>query len=424
LRAGPGERRYPSLPSIEIKMTFKDKRILLGVSGGIAAYKAAELARRLAAARAQVKVVMTAAAKEFVGPPTFGALTGQPVATQLFGEKINPLEHVHLGQQVDAIVLAPATANLIGKVANGIGDDLLSTIMIAATRPVLLCPAMNCEMWANPAVKENLARLADRGMAIMPPEAGELACGATGHGRLPDPEMILEALARLVTPQDLAGRKVIVTAGPTHEDLDPVRFLTNRSSGKMGYALARVARRRGAAVTLVSGPTALTDPYGVEMVRVRSGLEMLQEVWQRFPAAEALLMAAAVGDYRAESTAPQKMKRGPQALRVNLVQNPDILKELSALKTQQVVVGFAAETGNLVAEAERKLQEKNLDLIVANEVNRPDSGFAVDTNEVTLLAREGSPLKLPLLPKEEVAERILDWLAARLGNGAGEGEVA
>ena len=403
-------------------MIFKDKRILLGVSGGIAAYKAAELARRLAAAGAQVKVVMTSSALEFVAPLTFGALTGQPVSNSLWGDKVNPLEHIFLGQQVDAIVIAPATANLIGKLAGGIGDDVLTTIMLAATRPTLICPAMNCEMWANPAVQENVARLAARGLEIMPPAAGELACGTTGYGRLPEPETIVEGLARLVSQQDLTGRQILVTAGPTHEDLDPVRFLTNRSSGKMGYALAKVAWRRGASVTLVSGPTALPDPYGVEVVRVRSAEAMLQEVRERFPATEALLMAAAVSDYRAEILAEQKIKRGAPTQQVNLVQNPDILKEVGPLKKQQVLVGFAAETDNLVAEAERKLKEKNLDLIVANDVNQPDSGFAVDTNEVTLVSREDAPQKLPLLTKEEVAERILDWVAARL-SGVQKGSV-
>jgi phosphopantothenoylcysteine decarboxylase/phosphopantothenate--cysteine ligase len=315
---------------------------------------------------------------------------------------------------VDAIVLAPATANLIGKLASGIGDDLLTTILLAATRPVLVCPAMNCEMWINPAVQENIARLAARGLEIMPPDSGELACGASGYGRLPDPENILEALARLLCQQDLANRRLLVTAGPTHEDLDPVRFLTNRSSGKMGYALARVAWRRGAMVCLVSGPTALPDPCGVEMVKVRSAGDMQKEVRERFSAVDALIMAAAVSDYRAENLAAQKMKRGPDSQIINLVQNPDILKEVAARKKHQVVVGFAAETGNLVAEAKRKLQEKNLDLIVANDVNQPDSGFAVDTNEVTLVWREAAPQKLPLLSKEEVAERILDWVAARL----------
>ena len=405
-------------------MIFKDKRILLGVSGGIAGYKAAELARRLTAAGAQVKVVMTAAAEQFVGPLTFAGLTGQPVSRSLWGDKVNPMEHIFLGQQVDAIVIAPATANFIGKVASGIGDDLLTTIMLAATRPVLVCPAMNCEMWANPAVQENVTRLESRGIEIMMPAAGELACGASGSGRLPEPETIVEALARLVSPQDLAGRRLLVTAGPTHEDLDPVRFLTNRSSGKMGYAVARVARRRGAAVTLVSGPTALADPYGVEVVRVRSAEEMLSEVKGRFPGVDALIMAAAVGDYRAEKLSERKLKRGAPAQQISLVQNPDILKQMAPLKKHQVVVGFAAETDNLVTEAERKLREKNLDLIVANEVNRPDSGFAVDTNVVTLVfRREEAPQPLPLLSKEEVAEKILDWVAGKIADRQREGSV-
>ncbi len=403
-------------------MPYKDKRILLGVSGGIAAYKAAELARRLAAQGATVKVVMTKSAMEFVTPLTFGALTGQPVSAGLWGDKVNPLEHIFLGQQVDAIVIAPATANLIGKLAGGIGDDLLSTIMLAATRPTLICPAMNCEMWANPAVQENVARLAARGLEIMPPDCGELACGTAGFGRLPEPESIVEALARLVSPQDLAGRRLLVTAGPTHEDLDPVRFLTNRSSGKMGYALAKVAWRRGASVTLVSGPTGLPDPYGVETVRVRSAAEMHAEVTRRFPDSDGLLMAAAVSDYRPQRPASKKIKRGAEARQFDLVQNPDILQAVAPLKRHQVVVGFAAETGNLVAEAERKLKEKNLDLIVANDVSQPDSGFAVDTNEVTLVSREGLLEKLPLLPKEEVAGKILDWLATRLSGGQ-EGQV-
>ncbi len=392
---------------------FNGKRILLGVSGGIAGYKAVELARRLVTSGAQVKVVMTRSAQEFVTPLTFAAISGQQVGANMFGPGVHPLEHIWLGQQVDAIVLAPATANLIGKLVAGIGDDLLTTILLAATRPVLLCPAMNCEMYANPVVQENLERLRQRGIQVLEPEAGPLACGAVGWGRLPEVESILAALARLVSSQDLAGRRILVSAGPTQEDLDPVRFLTNRSSGKMGYALARAAWRRGAEVTLVSGPTALPDPYGVEVIRVRTALDMLSALWERFPQADALLMAAAVGDYRAESLAEQKMKRGPQAVRVNLVQNPDILREVGKLKTHQVMVGFAAETGEFITEARRKLREKNLDLIVANDVNRPESGFAVDTNEVTLIARDGEPVPLPLMSKDEVADRILDWLADR-----------
>ncbi len=398
-------------------MTFTGKRILLGVSGGIAAYKAAEVARRLVSCGAGVKVVMTRAAQEFVTPLTFQALTGEKVGTALFGPESDPLEHVALGQDLDAIVLAPATANLIGKMAAGIGDDLLTTILLAATRPILVCPAMNVQMWNNPVVQENLARLKARGMEVMDPEAGSLACGAVGLGRLPEPEEIVEACARLLTLQDLAGRRLLVTAGPTHEDLDPVRFLTNRSSGKMGYALARVGRRRGAEVCLISGPTALPAPYGVEWVMVRSAQEMLKAVIARFPDADALLMAAAVSDYRPSLSEIKKIKRGAQEVKLALSQNQDILKAVSSLKKRQVVVGFAAETHDLEAEARRKMAEKNLDLMVANDVNRPDSGFQADTNEVTLISREGEAAPLPLLSKEEVAEKVLDrvteLLAAR-----------
>jgi phosphopantothenoylcysteine decarboxylase/phosphopantothenate--cysteine ligase len=390
-------------------MIFTDKRILLGVTGGIAAYKAAELARRLIGCGATVKVVMTKAAQEFVGPLTFQALTGQKVATAMFGPESEPLSHVALGQEVDAIVVAPATANLIGKLAAGIGDDLLTTIMLAATKPVLLCPAMNVEMWANPVVQENLARLKGRKLMVMEPCAGSLACGAVGLGRLPEPDLIVEACARLLSAPDLAGRRVLVTAGPTHEDFDPVRFLTNRSSGKQGYALAKVAWRRGAEVILVSGPTSLATPYGVVRVEVRSALDMLNEVNGHFPEADVLLMAAAVGDYRPTQAEIRKIKRGVQEeMQFHLTQNPDILKQVAFSKTRQIVVGFAAETHDLEVEARRKMREKHLDLIVANDVNRPDSGFQVDTNEVTIIATEGEPLVLPLMSKEEVAAKILD----------------
>ncbi len=405
-------------------MAFTGKRILLGVTGGIAAYKAAELARRLICAGARVKVVMTASAREFVAPLTFQALTGEKVATAMFGPEAEPLEHVSLGQEVDAIVVAPATANIVGKMAAGIGDDLLSTILLAATKPVLLCPAMNAEMWNNPVVQENLAHLRTRGLQVMEPATGELACGAVGLGRLPEPEAIVEAIARLLSPQDFSGRKVLVTAGPTHEDCDPVRFLTNRSSGKMGYALARVAWRRGAEVCLVSGPSHLAGPYGVERVWVRSAQEMLAAVQERFAASDALLMAAAVGDFRPVTCELQKIKRGSSAAQIQLAQNPDILREMSRLKSRQVVVGFAAETHDLEAEARRKLKEKKLDFIVANDVTRKDSGFAVDNNQVTIVSREGEPVRLPLLSKDEVAERILDRVAELFAAQGREGRGA
>jgi phosphopantothenoylcysteine decarboxylase / phosphopantothenate---cysteine ligase len=390
-------------------MVFTGKRILLGVTGGIAAYKAAEVTRRLICAGAAVKVVMTRAGQEFVGPLTFQALTGQAAATAMFGPESEPLSHVALGQEVDGIVIVPATANFIGKVAAGIGDDLLTTVMLAATKPILVCPAMNIEMWANPVVQENLAKLKSRGLAVMEPAAGPLACGAVGLGRLPEPDLIVEACAGLLAPQDLAGKQVLVTAGPTHEDFDPVRFLTNRSSGKQGYALAQVARRRGAAVTLVSGPSSLAAPYGVNLVKVRSAKEMLAAVAEHFSKTDVLLMAAAVGDYRPTQAEVRKIKRGVgEEIQFHLTQNPDILKQVAKSKAGQIVVGFAAETHDLEAEARRKLREKHLDLIVANDVNRLDSGFQVDTNEVTIIPAEGEAQVLPLMSKEEVAERILD----------------
>ena len=283
---------------------------------------------------------------------------------------------------------------------------------------------MNVAMWENPVVQENLARLKARGLQVMEPAAGELACGAVGLGRLPEPETIVEAAARLVSPQDFAGRKVLVTAGPTHEDFDPVRFLTNRSSGKMGYALAKVAWRRGAEVCLISGPSGLAAPYGVERVWIRSALDMLEAVQKRFAAADALFMAAAVGDYRPVCCEPRKIKRGRAEAQFHLVQNPDILREVGTIKDRQIVVGFAAESHDLELEARRKLAEKNLDLIVANDVTQKDSGFAVDTNQVTVLGREGEPRRLPLLSKEEVAERILDLVAELLAARDREGRGA
>ncbi len=385
------------------------KNLLLGVTGGIAAYKAAELVRLLVGAQARVRVVMTAAAQEFVTPLTFQALSGEPVRTNLFGPGAEPLEHISLGQEVDAVVVAPATANCIGKVAAGIADDLLSTILLAATRPVLFCPAMNVHMWENPVVQGNLARLRERGYHILEPATGAMACGAYGPGRLPEPADILAAVACLLSPQDLAGRHILVSAGPTQEDLDPVRFLTNRSTGKMGYALAAAARRRGAAVSLVSGPTTLPTPWGVSLHPVRSALEMQAALTDLFPRCDALIMAAAVSDYRPADTAEQKIKRSQEEMLVRFVHNPDIVAGLGASRLRhQVMVGFAAETQDLVEHAAAKLARKGLDLIVANDVSAPDAGFAVDTNRVTILDRQGGVEVLPLLSKDAVADRILD----------------
>lgn len=393
---------------------FQGKKIVLGVTGGIAAYKAVELLRLLVGAGAQVTVVMTASAQEFITPLTFQALSGEPVRTGLFGPGADPLEHISLGQAVDALVIAPATANCLGKLAAGLADDLLTTLVLAATRPILVCPAMNVKMYENPVVQENLDRLRGRGFVVMPPEEGEMACGAYGSGRLPAPAAILEALAGLLSPQDLQGYRILVSAGPTHEDLDPVRFLTNRSTGKMGYALARMARRRGAQVCLVSGPAALEAPWGVEVAPVRSALEMQQALSARFAEAHALIMSAAVSDYRPAGFQEQKIKRGQEEMLVRLSHNPDILAGLGAAKTRQVLVGFAAETQDLQRHAQEKLGRKHLDMIVANDVSAPDAGFGVDTNRVTLIHRSGEVEVLPLLSKEAVADQVLDRVAALL----------
>ena len=393
---------------------LQDKKIVLGVTGGIAAYKAAELVRLLVGAGVQVQVVMTRSASEFVTPLTFQALSGTPVRTALFGPGANPLEHIALAQEVDALVIAPATANCLAKLAMGIGDDLLTTLVLAATKPILVCPAMNVKMYENSVVQENLKLLRRRGFHIVDPEAGAMACGAYGPGRLPEPAAIVEALAAVLSPQDLQGYRFLISAGPTHEDLDPVRFLSNRSTGKMGYALARMAWRRGASVCLISGPSALAAPLGVEQVLVRSALEMQQALNSRFPHSDALIMSAAVSDYRPAGFAAQKIKRGGDEVLVKLMHNPDILASLGTAKGKQVMVGFAAETQELVRHAQEKLARKNLDLIVANDVSAPDSGFAVDTNQVTLIHRSGTVESLPLLSKEEVAERVLDQIAALL----------
>ncbi|MBM4286919.1 MAG: bifunctional phosphopantothenoylcysteine decarboxylase/phosphopantothenate--cysteine ligase CoaBC [Deltaproteobacteria bacterium] len=395
---------------------LQGKKIVLGVTGGIAAYKAVELLRLLVTGGAQVQVVMTRSAQEFVTPLTFQALSGNPVHLGLFGPDADPLEHISLAQEVDALVVAPATANCIGKLAAGIGDDLLTTLILAATRPILICPAMNVRMYENPVVQENLERLRQRGLAVMPPDMGEMACGAYGSGRLPEPAAIVETLAGLLSPKDFQGYHLLVSAGPTHEDLDPVRFITNRSTGKMGYALARMARRRGAKVCLVSGPSSLAAPLGVERLMVRTALEMQQVLLERFPRTDALLMAAAVSDYRPASFAAGKIKRGSAEMMVNLTHNPDILESLGALRTRQVMVGFAAETDDIQAHAQQKLERKKLDMIVANDVSAPDSGFAVDTNQVTLLHRSGVVEALPLLSKDEVADAVLDRVATLLAD--------
>lgn len=391
-------------------------RITLGVSGGVAAYKAAELVRRLQQEGHSVQVVMTRAAREFVTPLTFAALSGQKVITDLFSESSgseanleSAVEHIAVAQRTDLLLVAPATADVLAKFANGIANDFLTTLYLACAAPVVVAPAMNVVMWQHAATQQNLATLRARGVHVVDPEEGYLACGMTGPGRLAGLEAILLTVQSIVAgAQDLQGETVVVTAGPTCEDLDPVRFLTNRSSGKMGYALAEAAAERGAKVVLISGPTSLEPPEGVERVNVRTAQEMLEAVQQQFPQSTIAILAAAVADYRPTQAAPNKIKRSAEALVVHLQPNPDILATMGKQKDGRLLVGFAAETENIAENARKKLVTKNADLIVANDVTAEGAGFDVDTNIVTLFSRDGRDVPLPKLSKAEVAQRILD----------------
>jgi phosphopantothenoylcysteine decarboxylase/phosphopantothenate--cysteine ligase len=391
-------------------------RITLGVTGGVAAYKSAELVRLLQQHGHSVQVVMTRAAREFVTPLTFAALSGQKVITDLFGNADggdpnleSAIEHIAVAQRTDLLLVAPATADILAKFARGLADDFLSTLYLACAAPVVVAPAMNVNMWQHAATQENLEMLRKRGVRIVEPGEGYLACGMTGPGRLAAQEKIVEAVQEVFrAQQDLAGEIVLVTAGPTVEDIDPVRFLTNRSSGKMGYAVAEAAARRGAKVILVSGPTALEKPAGVECVAVRSAQEMLQAVQARVSAATIGVFAAAVADYRVAEPAATKMKREAKEVSLRLEANPDILATVAAGKDGRLIVGFAAETDHVAENARKKLAQKNADMIVANDVTAEGAGFDTDTNIVTIFSRDGRDLALPRMSKFEVAQRILD----------------
>ncbi|HWP65591.1 MAG TPA: bifunctional phosphopantothenoylcysteine decarboxylase/phosphopantothenate--cysteine ligase CoaBC [Candidatus Limnocylindria bacterium] len=396
-------------------MALAGRNIVVAVSGGIAAYKACELVRLLVQEGAAVQVIMTANAQQFVAPLTLQTLSGRPVATDTFSlTQESEIGHIRLADQAHAIVIAPATANVLAKMAAGLADDLLSTVLLATRAPIVVAPAMNVHMWEHPATRSNLATLRERGVAVVGPASGSLACGYEGAGRLADPSEIVEAVETVLAPQDLRGHRIVVSAGPTREALDPVRYLTNHSSGKMGFAIARVARRRGAEVTLVHGPVEVPVPPGVTAVPVTTALEMQRELARAFASATALVMAAAVADYRPREAASQKLKRrGAPLATLALAQNPDVVRGLARRKGRRVVIGFAAETGGGEREARRKLVEKGLDLIVLNDVTAPGAEFGADTNVVRLLDRAGGDVSLPVLPKTEVASRILDWLAAR-----------
>lgn len=394
-------------------MAENSKSVVLGVSGGIACYKAVELVRLLVKAGHRVQVIMTRGAMEFVTPLTFQTLSGNPVATETFNlTQESEIGHINLADSARLLVIAPATANIIGKIANGIADDLLTTVIMATQAPVLIAPAMNIHMYDNPILQENLRKLRRVGYHVMEPAEGFLACGYEGKGRLPDPEQIADEIDRLLKEKDLMGERFLVSAGPSREPLDPVRYLSNRSSGKMGYALARAAARRGAEVVLVSGPTALDCPAGVRRVPVTTAAQMREAVLSEFATATAVVMAAAVADYRPVVTAAHKIKRDKGAMELRLEPNPDIVKELGQNKDGKVLIGFAAETQDLTANAAKKLRDKNLDMIVANNVAEAGSGFDGDTNIATILDRTGASQALPLMSKDDLANCIFDHFLA------------
>jgi len=386
------------------------KKIVLGVTGGIGAYKAAELVRAFVKEGADVSVVMTRAASKFITPLTLETLSRNPVAMDMFSPTAEgTINHIDLAQSADVFVVAPATANYLGKTAAGIADDLLTTMTLVVRCPVILAPAMNSRMWSHPAVAENVDVLRARGARIVEPEEGELACGEEGPGRLARLEKIIEAVSDGFSEGDLAGLRILVTAGPTREPLDPVRFLSNRSSGKMGYAIAEAAARRGGRVTLISGPVELPVPAAVTRTRITSGREMFQEVKKALDNTDWLIMAAAVGDFTPARTSEVKIrKEGKETLTLDLSRNPDILMELLPEKRGRLFVGFAAETGDPVEEAKRKIQKKGLDLIVANDVSREETGFASDENEAVLIDPDGNMENLPRMSKKIMAGRILD----------------
>ncbi len=396
-----------------IGMVLQNKSILLGISGGIAAYKAAELVRLLVKAGASVRVVMTKNAQEFITPLTLQSLSGNPVSTDTFDlTQESEIGHIRLADTADLILIAPATANILAKLAHGLADDLLSTLLLVTRAPVVIAPAMNVHMYAHPATQENLKTLQRFGHHIIEPAEGELACGYEGKGRLAEPEQIVECVEARLTKKDMQGEQVIVTAGPNCEPIDPVRFITNRSTGKMGFALARIAHQRGAEVTLVSGPTALAAPLGVRLCSVRTALEMQQAVLAHYPRATIVVSAAAIADYRPAQIATQKLKKKDGDFSIPLDRNPDMLAGLGRDKGNRLLVGFATETENVLQNAERKLRSKNLDMIVANDVTQEGAGFAGDTNIVTLLDRTGQQEPLPLMSKDAVAHAVYDRLLA------------
>ncbi|MFZ2632812.1 MAG: bifunctional phosphopantothenoylcysteine decarboxylase/phosphopantothenate--cysteine ligase CoaBC [Desulfosalsimonadaceae bacterium] len=398
-----------------MKTILTGKHIVLGVCGGIAAYKSVELLRLLQKAGADVKVIMTANAENFVGSMTFEAISGYPVFLGMYGSHADAeMRHIAWAEAADAVVIAPATANIIAKLACGIADDALTTFMLAATTTKILCPSMNTHMYENRAVQRNLDTLEGDGFVIVEPGEGELACGAVGAGRLPEPAFIACRVAECFYPKDLKGKKVMVTAGPTREPIDPVRFVSNPSSGKMGYALARAAAARGAEVLLISGPTALNCPFGVHRIDVTTAGEMADAVFEHADVMDVIVKAAAVSDYTPSEKSPHKIKKGQDAVSIPMKKTVDILAELGRRKTRQILVGFAAETRDLETYAVGKLKQKNLDLIAGNLVGDASTGFCSDDNKIKLFYRDGSVEDLPVMDKDAAAHVLLDRIRDRI----------
>jgi phosphopantothenoylcysteine decarboxylase/phosphopantothenate--cysteine ligase len=391
---------------------LENKCVLVCVTAGIAAYKAVEVVRLLQKEGADVWVAMTRGAKEFVGEMTFASISGHPVLSNLFEEgKGASIGHIEMAEKADVVVVAPATGNIIGKLAHGIADDAVTTTMMAVTAPKLICPAMNTHMYENRAVQRNLDILEGDGYQIIEPGVGEMACGTTGPGRLPEPATIVDRVKAALIPKDLSGKKILISAGPTREAIDPVRYISNRSSGKMGYEIARAAEYRGAEVTLVSGPVYLNAPVGVDRISVSSVDEMAEAVFSRLDESDAIIKVAAVADYRPKTRAEHKIKKRSDDMTIELSKNIDILKELGKRKTHQVLIGFAAETQSLAENAQKKIEAKNLDMIVGNLVGDPRSGFGTDTNIVTFFHRDGRKEPFESMGKDQVAHELLDRVA-------------
>ena len=389
---------------------LKDKKIVLGVTGGIAAYKAVEVASRLRKAGAEVHVIMTKGATNFVTGLTFREISGNPVTTTMWGE-VNQwnVEHIALANLADMVLIVPATANLIAKAACGMADDMLPTTLLATKAPIVYAPAMNSNMYTNPLTQENISKLNNLGWNMIPPASGHLACGINGVGRLPEPVDIVAFVENyFAKTASMAGLKVLVTAAGTYEPIDPVRYIGNRSSGKMGYAIAREAKKRGAEVILVSGPSALTPPEGVRTIKIESASSMREAVLAEYPSVDIVIKAAAVADYRVKNVSDHKIKKKDEELVLHLEKNPDILKELGELKQKQTLVGFAAETQKLIDYAKEKIQKKNLDMIIANDVSKPGAGFNTDTNIIKIITRDGNIEELTMASKDSLAGEILD----------------